>query len=161
MSSKLATRGFTMLELMIVVAVIAVIASIAIPSYQDYTRKARRNTALATMLDIAMQQERYRAVRPTYATSFGEIGTVLRGDASGYNPNNYDIGEFYNFSMEGPDPGEYQIYSVIAAATSAGGQNKDTEDGVSCLTLQLRKMSASVAMTTEVGGVIKSPSECF
>lgn len=51
--------GFTLLELMIVVAIVAVLAGIAYPSYQDSIRKARRADAKAALLEAAGRQERF------------------------------------------------------------------------------------------------------
>ena len=61
--------GFTLLELMIVVAVIAILAIIALPSYSEYIRKGKRSEAMATIGDIEMREERYRADYPTYANT--------------------------------------------------------------------------------------------
>ncbi|HYR34468.1 MAG TPA: type IV pilin protein [Burkholderiales bacterium] len=51
--------GFTLIELMITVAVIAILGGIAYPSYQAYIRRAARAEARAVILDIAQKQERY------------------------------------------------------------------------------------------------------
>lgn len=59
--------GFTLIELMIVVAVVAILASIAYPSYQDYVRKARRAQAKADLLEYAQLAERFHTVNNTYA----------------------------------------------------------------------------------------------
>ena len=53
-----AEKGFTLVELMIVVAIIAIISAVAYPSYQDSVRKANRADAMDTMLDTAQRMER-------------------------------------------------------------------------------------------------------
>lgn len=53
-------KGFTLIELMIVVAVIAILAAIAYPSYQDYIRRTKRADMQSTMLDIAARIQRYK-----------------------------------------------------------------------------------------------------
>ncbi|TAA45628.1 type IV pilin protein [Pseudoxanthomonas winnipegensis] len=58
--------GFTLIELMIVVAVVAILASIAYPSYQEYVRKARRAQAKADLLEYAQLAERFHTVNNTY-----------------------------------------------------------------------------------------------
>jgi type IV pilus assembly protein PilE len=61
--------GFTLIELMIVVVVVAILTTIALPSYQQYIRKANRSVAQQYMLDIASRQEQYRLDRFQYASS--------------------------------------------------------------------------------------------
>ena len=58
--------GFTLLELMIVVAVIAILAAIAYPSYQESVRKGRRAEARAALAELIQQQERYMTQNNTY-----------------------------------------------------------------------------------------------
>ncbi|MEO6365135.1 MAG: type IV pilin protein [Luteimonas sp.] len=58
--------GFTLIELMIVVAVVAILAAIALPSYQDAIRKGRRGQAKADMVEIAQMYERFRTVNNSY-----------------------------------------------------------------------------------------------
>lgn len=51
--------GFTLIELMIVVAVVAILAAVTLPAYRDHVRKARRADAAALMLDIVNREEQY------------------------------------------------------------------------------------------------------
>ncbi len=51
--------GFTLIEVMIVVAIIAILAAIALPAYTDYTQRARRSDAKQSLLDIANRQQQY------------------------------------------------------------------------------------------------------
>jgi len=61
-------KGFTLIELMIVVAVIGILAGIAYPSYQDYIIRAKRGDAKAAILTVQLAQEKYRANNTTYGT---------------------------------------------------------------------------------------------
>ena len=61
-------RGFTLIELMIVVAVVAILAAIAYPSFNEQVRKSRRAEAAAHMGSIKLSIERWRADNPSYAT---------------------------------------------------------------------------------------------
>lgn len=60
-------RGFTLIELMIVVAVVGILAAIAIPSYQDSVRKSRRAQAKADIVEYAQMAERWFTVNNSYA----------------------------------------------------------------------------------------------
>lgn len=59
-------RGFTLIELMVVVAVIAILGAIAFPSYQEAVRKGHRGQAKADLLDLAQRAERFRTINGTY-----------------------------------------------------------------------------------------------
>ena len=59
-------RGFTLIELMIVVAVVGILAAIAYPSYQEYVRKAKRAEGRTALVELLQQQERYMTQNNTY-----------------------------------------------------------------------------------------------
>lgn len=59
-------KGFTLIELMIVIVVIAILAAIAVPSYQEYLRKSARAAAQAQMMDIANRQQQFLLANRSY-----------------------------------------------------------------------------------------------
>jgi type IV pilus assembly protein PilE len=61
--------GFTLIELMVVVAVVAILASIAIPAYHDSVRKGRRGQAKADLVELAQTLERHYTVHGRYDTN--------------------------------------------------------------------------------------------
>ncbi|MGE0313903.1 MAG: type IV pilin protein [Lautropia sp.] len=65
--SRGANAGFTLLEVMIVVAVVAILTAIAVPSYQESIRRGHRSEARAALLQAAQFMERVRTERNTYA----------------------------------------------------------------------------------------------
>lgn len=77
-------RGFTLLELMIVVAVIAVLAAIAYPSYSRYAYRARRADAQNLLMSIANGQERYYSSYNKYTSDVKDLG-YSSGTASSEN----------------------------------------------------------------------------
>jgi len=62
-------KGFTLVELLIVLGIIAILAALAVPSFRDSLRKSRRSDAINTIMDIQLAQERYRANHPIYGTN--------------------------------------------------------------------------------------------
>ena len=62
-------RGFSLIELMIAVAIAGILLAVALPAYQDSTRKGRRADAFAAVAAIQQSQERWRANNPEYSTS--------------------------------------------------------------------------------------------
>ncbi|MGE8594680.1 MAG: type IV pilin protein [Acinetobacter faecalis] len=82
MSSKLFSKGFTLVELMVVVIVIALFSLIAIPSYQAYGRKALESQVQQEMQNLAMQLERHKSRNFNYK-NFNRTQVVIPTGATG------------------------------------------------------------------------------
>lgn len=113
-------NGFTLIELMIVVAIVGVLAGIGYPSYQSYVLNSHRSEAKAELSQIALLQEQfyldhndYALSLPLNATDTGE--TVLSGWI--------DESEHYNFALGASST--VDAFSVIA--TAVGAQANDNE----------------------------------
>ena len=114
-------KGFSLIELMIVVAIVGILAAIALPSYQQYVYASRRAQVLSDILGIQLNQEKFRSNSPAY----GNLATVWGGVAT-------TDGGFYTLAITNTG---VTTYTVIAQAQ--GGQVNDQEQGTNCGTLTL------------------------
>lgn len=66
-------EGFTLIEIMIVVAIVSILAAVAYPSYQEYMLRSRRAEGQAFLNEAAARQERFRAQNGTYTTTVSDL----------------------------------------------------------------------------------------
>lgn len=117
-------RGFTLIELMIVVAIIAILAAIAYPSYTSFMQRGRRSDAQQLMVQMQNKQEQYILDNRAYSDNPGSGG--INAGGTGWTCVNAAGGActtaFYSITMAataGPPPG----FTITAAAL--GGQASD------------------------------------
>ena len=72
-------KGFTLIELMIVVAIIGILAAIAIPNFLRYQTKSKQTEAKTSLGAIGTNAEAYRAEADTYNTNFAHLGWATNG----------------------------------------------------------------------------------
>jgi type IV pilus assembly protein PilE len=107
-------RGFTLIELMIVVAVVAIIAAIAIPNYSESVRKSRRAQAKADITEYAQMAERFHTINNTY------VGFALPPTGS-VSPREGGTAR-YNLAI---NPQTQNAFTITATVAAGGGQDKD------------------------------------
>ncbi|OUD14181.1 type IV pilin protein [Thioflexithrix psekupsensis] len=97
-------RGFTLMELMIVVAIMAILAMIAYPMYNEQITRANRSTATGALLELTQRQEIFYADNNRYASSLSEllgsdVGDRIIKEGSSYYAGNAGS-KFYELSIE-------------------------------------------------------------
>ena len=75
--TRRASRGFTLIEILIALSMAGVLSSVAVPTFQGHLQKARRTDALVTMMQVQLAQSRWRANGSGYA-SLAQIGVKPR-----------------------------------------------------------------------------------
>ncbi len=131
-------RGFTLIELMITMAVMGLLASIALPSYNNYLRTARRADGQASLIRIQGEETRYRTNNPTYTAALASLNISSNVSDSGY----YNVGITLSTDK----------LTYTASVTAIGDQAKDT----TCAT-----MSITYSSTSAPPSYSYSPSTCW
>ncbi|MEG7361871.1 type IV pilin protein [Pseudomonas citronellolis] len=111
------SKGFTLLELMVVVAIISILAAVAYPSYTEHVRKARRSDAEASLMELAQFMERYYTANGRYTTSTNTAVALPFAESPKDGSTKY-----YNLAFSGTPTAT----SYVLAATPKGAMSGDT-----------------------------------
>lgn len=112
------SRGFSLIELMIAVAIVGIIAAVALPSYQGSLRKGRRSDAIAALAIVQQAQERFRSGNATY----GNLNLPVDASSLPASVPRVTNKGYYSISVSGTSESGY-----TAVATASGEQAKDTK----------------------------------
>ncbi len=145
MKTKMRSGGFTLIELMIAVAIVAILATVAYPAYQDQVRKTRRGNAKADLMELAQFLERNYTAAGAYNVDAGGAAIALP-----FTVSPHDGGmTFYQISFVAGTLGA-QTYTLQAVPQN--GQTSDTRCGTLTLTQTGKK---------DITGGTGSASECW
>lgn len=135
-------RGFTLLELVIAIAIAGLLLAIALPSFQNSIRKSRRSDAVAALASLQQAQERWRTNNESYAdnsqlTSAPPAGLGLTaGSAAGHYA--VKIGTVTSTS-----------YVILAAANASSSQSQDG----TCVVLAVRMQTGAITYGSSASSV--------
>ncbi len=128
-------RGFTLIELMITVAIIGIIAAIAYPSYQNYTKQTRRSDAQIALTQAANQQERFFTECNWYAANLAgtrSCGTSTTGalGISVASPESHYILSPSAGAINAASCSQYSCgYTLVADPDNASATGRQSNDG--------------------------------
>jgi len=132
-SSKYSIIGFTLIELMIVVAVVAILAAVAYPSYQDQIRKSRRGQAKADLAEYSQRAERWHTVNNSY---MGFVLPTLR------SPREPGSTARYNLALS-----TQTANTFVITATAVNGQEQDRCGNLSLSQAGVKTESGAAALS--------------
>ncbi len=135
--------GFTLIEMMIVVALVAILAAVALPSYQSSIRKARRADARTALVTVAQQMERYSTEHGGTGYSTATLSTVP-GATVVANPASEN--GYYTLTLANLTAGTFTL--------RAAPQGRQTVDECATFTLDERGVRGLV-------GATRSVAECW
>lgn len=138
--------GFTLVELLIVMAIVAILGVIAVPGYRNYVVGARQNSAQQALLRMAGAMENCYSMNQTYEGCFG-TGNIGVDDFLKAN----DIESYYQLSV-GERRTKVTARDFVVAVQAEGGQANDVADSCKVLAVDRlgRKLIASSSGTLSV-----------
>jgi type IV pilus assembly protein PilE len=133
---KMALSGFSLLELVVTMAIASILATIAVTAYTSQIQKSRRTDARSALLDLAGREEKLFSTNNAYSATPSDLGYAAVG-----TPFPISVGSGYytvNVTVANPP------VSYVITATAVGTQTSDTQ----CVTLSVDQTGAQTSTGT-------------
>lgn len=145
------SSGFTLIELMIVVAIVAILAAIAYPAYQEQILKTKRSVAQGALLEIAARQEQHFLDNRTYTDDLSDLGyaaSTIYFDSNRSPVAAASSDRIYAVSVQTPDGGCPIVSCYVLQAVPQGSQASDTKCGTLTLSSRGEKSATGTRPTS-------------
>jgi type IV pilus assembly protein PilE len=123
-------RGFTLVEILIAMALAVILLMIALPSFQESIRKTRRSDAVNALAQIQQAQERWRANNLSYSSNLAALGLASNS-----------TGGLYTLTLSNTGPTSYTATATANASTSQAGDER-------CIALSVTLAAGNLSYTS-------------
>lgn len=138
--------GFTLIEMMIVVAIAAILASIAWPAYQNQVFRGRRSDAMSALATISQAQERWRSDNVSYQATLADLPGGMTVSRGGH----------YDLSVVSGTAG-FATYTIRATVKSSSPQASD----LACQSMTMALADGRITYSSASSGGANDPDPCW
>lgn len=138
--------GYTLIEVMIALAILAIVASLAVPAFFDSIRKSRRGEAVVALSAVQQSQEQWRANRSTYTT-----------DLAALKQSSPTVNGLYEITIDAAGATSYTV-----TAKALGAQAKDSR----CASMRVQVSGGNIVYgsacsSCDFGTPLTDPHRCW
>lgn len=158
------SQGFTLIELVIAVAIIGLLAAVSIPMYQDSVNRSKRSDAKNALIDLAQREESFYADNNAYTAELrsSTIPPGLRADKYGYQSVTATGATsqqcYYTITAASPAPRQFTL-TAIPSTVVTGGCNAQSLKDTQCKVFTIDQTGTRMGYS-DAGGTISNP-DCW